>query len=60
MSDDNAQLTKIEMMLQVALEAICSLSKEATGKSMVIGYFDDGLSISATPLSKNIKLVEGE
>jgi hypothetical protein len=55
---ENAQLNKIEKMLQVALEAVCSLSKEVTGKSMVIGHFDDDTSIGATPLSDSIKWVE--
>lgn len=58
---ENAQLDKIEKMLQVALEAICSLAKEVTGRSMVIGHSDGVyLDFGATPLSEDIKWVASD
>lgn len=57
----NTSLNHLERTLQVVLEAICSLAKEITGKSMVVGRFDDdGFSIGATPLSNSIKWVTSE
>ena len=55
----NVQLDKIEAMLQVTLEALCSLAKETTGKTMLIGHFPDDRAINfgATPLSESIKWV---
>lgn len=54
----DAQLNTIEAMLQLTLEAICSLAKELTGKSMCIGLHDGYQSIGATPLSPSIIWVD--
>jgi len=60
----DARLDKIEKMCQVLLEAFCSLAKEITGRSMVIGCTDAEtgyLDVTATPLSDSVKWVtEGE
>lgn len=55
--NENEKLLKLEAMLQVALEAICSLAKETTGRSMVIGHFkdDQASNFGATHLSKSVK-----
>ena len=58
---DDKRLDKIEKMLQVTLEAICSLAQEVTGKSMVIGYFEDSdhfCTFGGTALSDRIKWVK--
>jgi hypothetical protein len=56
---EDARIEQIEKMLQVMLDAICSLAKELTGKSMIIGHFDDdGHDFGAGPRSEHIKWAE--
>lgn len=58
---EDARIEKLEKMLQVSLEAICSLAKETTGKTMVIGYFDSpDFSFGAGPNPKHVKWGEVE